>query len=50
MPTTLFRLSLLKNSSKRHRSRVINARDGGSRDTYSLTVTRARRLQPWRDR
>ena len=42
--------SVLKNNSKRHRHRVSTARDCGSRDAYSLIVTRARRFQPFRDR
>ena len=50
MPTTLFRISVLKNNSKRHRRHTSTARDCGSRDAYSLIVERARRFQPFRDR
>ena len=50
MSTTLFRLSVLKNNSKRHRRRASTARDCGSRDAYSVIVECARRFQPFRDR
>ena len=34
IPTTLFRLSLMKNNSKRHRRRASTARDRGGPDAH----------------